>query len=108
MHSSTLPFAGLERVAQGVQCFLCSRYDYEGVDSGDAGKVMERLRGIIADAKPGDKLGASTLKLADDFEYMDPVDGSTASKQGLRFIFEDGSRIIFRLSGTGSAGATIR
>ena len=89
-------------------CCTCSRYDYEGVDSGDAGKVMDHVRSIIADVKPGSKLGPFTLKLADDFSYTDPVDGSVASKQGLRFIFDDGSRIIFRLSGTGSAGATIR
>ena len=48
------------------------------------------------------------LASADEFEYTDPVDGSVASKQGIRFLFEDGSRIIFRLSGTGSVGATIR
>lgn len=48
------------------------------------------------------------IAVADDFSYTDPVDGSVASKQGLRFVFEDGSRFIFRLSGTGSSGATIR
>ncbi len=89
-------------------CPCCSRYDYEGVDSGDAGKVMDHLRGIIAESKPDSKLGGFTLKFADDFEYTDPVDRSKASKQGLRFVFDDGSRMIFRLSGTGSAGATIR
>ena len=46
--------------------------------------------------------------MADDFEYLDPVDGSTSKSQGIRLIFEDGSRIIFRLSGTGTAGATLR
>lgn len=69
---------------------------------------MDQVRSVIADSKPGSKLGPFTLALADDFEYTDPVDGSKASKQGLRFVFDDGSRIIFRLSGTGSAGATIR
>ncbi|KAK6117573.1 hypothetical protein DH2020_048682 [Rehmannia glutinosa] len=49
-----------------------------------------------------------TLQFADDFTYTDPVDGSVVSKQGIRFVFTDGSRIIFRLSGTGSAGATVR
>ena len=78
------------------------------MDSGDAGKVMDHLRGIIAKSKPDSKLGSFTMKFADDFEYTDPVDGSKASKQGLRFVFDDGSRMIFRLSGTGSAGATIR
>jgi len=85
-----------------------SRYDYEGVDSGDAGKVMDTVRKVISESKKGSKLGPFTLDFADDFEYTDPIDGSKASKQGLRFVFDDGSRIIFRLSGTGSAGATIR
>ncbi|MCI09609.1 phosphoglucomutase chloroplastic-like, partial [Trifolium medium] len=48
------------------------------------------------------------LQFADDFTYTDPVDGSVVSKQGVRFVFTDGSRIIYRLSGTGSAGATVR
>lgn len=69
---------------------------------------MDQVREVIAKSKPGSKLGSFTLKVADDFEYTDPVDGSKASKQGLRFVFDDGSRIVFRLSGTGSAGATIR
>ncbi|GFR42319.1 hypothetical protein Agub_g3226 [Astrephomene gubernaculifera] len=85
-----------------------SRYDYEECSSADAGRMMDHLRGVIAAAQPGDAFGDFKLKLADDFEYTDPIDGSKASKQGLRFIFEDGSRIIFRLSGTGSSGATIR
>ncbi len=70
--------------------------------------MVEHIRGIIAGAKKGDKFGAYTLDFADDFKYTDPIDGSVATKQGLRFVFTDGSRIIFRLSGTGSSGATIR
>ncbi|GIL75681.1 hypothetical protein Vretimale_15247 [Volvox reticuliferus] len=85
-----------------------SRYDYEECASADANKMVDHLRSVIAAAKPGDKLGEFTLAAADDFEYTDPIDGSKASKQGLRFVFTDGSRIIFRLSGTGSSGATIR
>jgi len=85
-----------------------SRYDYEGVDSGDAGKVMDTVRKVISESKKGTKFGPFTLDFADDFEYTDPIDGSKASRQGLRFVFDDASRIIFRLSGTGSAGATIR
>ena len=85
-----------------------SRYDYEACDAGDAGKMMDLLREVIAATKAGDKLGDFEVALADDFSYTDPVDGSVASGQGLRFVFADGSRIIFRLSGTGSAGATIR
>lgn len=85
-----------------------SRYDYEEVDSAAAEAVMSQVRKVIADSPKGTKFGDFTLDVADDFEYKDPIDGSIASKQGLRFVFTDGSRIIFRLSGTGSAGATIR
>ena len=85
-----------------------SRYDYEGCASADADAMVAHLRGVIAGAKKGDAFGSYKLDFADDFEYTDPIDGSVASKQGLRFVFTDGSRIIFRLSGTGSSGATIR
>jgi phosphoglucomutase len=85
-----------------------SRYDYEEVDSAAAAKVMDTVRGVIAASPPGTKFGAFTLAAADDFAYTDPIDGSVAKGQGLRFVFDDGSRIIFRLSGTGSSGATIR
>eukprot|EP00798_Chlamydomonas_sp_ICE-L_P004420 gene4420-14551_t len=85
-----------------------SRYDFEEVSSEDAGKVMDHVRSVIAASPKGTKLGDFTVECADDFEYTDPIDGSVASGQGLRFVFSDGSRIIFRLSGTGSAGATIR
>ncbi|KAK9811703.1 hypothetical protein WJX72_008702 [[Myrmecia] bisecta] len=85
-----------------------SRYDYEGVESEKADKMVEHLRGVMAGASKGTKLGPYELATADEFSYTDAVDGSVASKQGLRFIFVDGSRIIFRLSGTGSSGATIR
>lgn len=69
---------------------------------------MTHVREVIAASPPGTKFGNFELAMADDFEYTDPIDGSVAKKQGLRFVFTDGSRIIFRLSGTGSAGATIR
>jgi phosphoglucomutase len=85
-----------------------SRYDYEGCESDAANKMVEHLRGILAKSGKGTKFGDYTLEVADEFEYKDPIDGSVASKQGVRFIFDDGSRIIFRLSGTGSAGATVR
>jgi len=85
-----------------------SRYDYEEVDSAAAATVMDQVRKVIQASPKGTKLGSFTVEKADDFEYTDPIDGSVASKQGLRFVFSDGSRIIFRLSGTGSAGATIR
>ncbi|WCJ36567.1 phosphoglucomutase [Euphorbia peplus] len=85
-----------------------SRYDYEECESEGANKMVEFLRDLISKSKPGDKYGSYVLQNADDFKYTDPVDGSVVSKQGVRFIFTDGSRIIFRLSGTGSAGATVR
>ena len=56
----------------------------------------------------GQKLGGRQVVLADDFAYTDPVDGSVSSQQGIRLIFDDGARVIFRLSGTGTEGATLR
>ncbi|KAL6291424.1 hypothetical protein ACE6H2_008934 [Prunus campanulata] len=85
-----------------------SRYDYEECASAGANKMVDYLRELISSSKPGDKYGNYVLQFADDFTYTDPVDGSVASKQGVRFVFTDGSRIIYRLSGTGSAGATVR
>jgi len=85
-----------------------SRYDYEECDAAAANRMMEHVRGVIAASPKGTKFGPFELDVADDFAYTDPIDGSVATKQGLRFIFADGSRIIFRLSGTGSAGATVR
>ncbi|KAF3327114.1 phosphoglucomutase [Carex littledalei] len=85
-----------------------SRYDYEECESDRANQMIQYLRDLISGSKPGDTYGPYTLQFADDFAYTDPVDGSVVTKQGLRFVFTDGSRIIFRLSGTGSAGATIR
>lgn len=85
-----------------------SRYDYEACASDAADAMVAHLRGLIATAKKGDAFGPYFLDFADDFAYTDPIDGSVATKQGVRFVFTDGSRIIFRLSGTGSSGATIR
>ncbi|KMS98992.1 hypothetical protein BVRB_3g066000 [Beta vulgaris subsp. vulgaris] len=85
-----------------------SRYDYEECESEGANKMVDYLRDLVSKSKQGDKYGEYVLQFADDFSYEDPVDGSVASKQGVRFVFADGSRIIYRLSGTGSAGATIR
>jgi len=70
--------------------------------------MMESLRKLVLVLPKGSQMGAFTVEKADDFEYKDPVDGSVSSKQGIRFVFSDGSRIIVRLSGTGSVGATIR
>merc|ERR1719498_535962 len=64
--------------------------------------------GDMSGSLVGQEFGGLKMKVNDMFEYNDPVDGSVSKNQGIRFIFEDGSRIIFRLSGTGVAGATIR
>ncbi|XP_042048917.1 phosphoglucomutase, chloroplastic-like [Salvia splendens] len=85
-----------------------SRYDYEECESEGATKMIDYLRDLISKGKTGDVYGDYTLQFADDFTYTDPVDSSLVTKQGVRFVFTDGSRIIFRLSGTGSAGATVR
>ena len=84
-----------------------SRHDYEEVDAAAANGLMEHLRGQLAKL-PGRKLAAGKVQAADDFAYTDPVDGSVSAKQGIRILFADGSRIVFRLSGTGTAGATLR
>ncbi len=84
-----------------------SRHDYEGIDSEAAAGLMTHLRSSLA-SLPGRRLGALTVASADDFAYTDPVDGSVSKAQGVRVAFEDGSRVVFRLSGTGTAGATLR
>jgi phosphoglucomutase len=68
---------------------------------------MQHLKNNFA-SLPGQKIGSYTVAVCDDFSYTDPVDGSVSSGQGLRVLFTDGSRIVFRLSGTGTEGATIR
>ncbi|HHO68799.1 MAG TPA: alpha-D-glucose phosphate-specific phosphoglucomutase, partial [Gammaproteobacteria bacterium] len=84
-----------------------SRHDYEGVDAAAAGELMDDLRkqtGTLA----GKRFGDLEVSLADDFAYTDPVDGSVSEHQGIRVLFGDGSRIVYRLSGTGTEGATLR
>jgi phosphoglucomutase len=80
-----------------------SRHDYEEVDSQAANDLMSALRSQLA-SLPGNH----GITAADDFAYDDPVDGSRTAAQGIRLLFEDGSRIVYRLSGTGTAGATLR
>ncbi|KNC49567.1 phosphoglucomutase/phosphomannomutase alpha/beta/alpha domain I [Thecamonas trahens ATCC 50062] len=85
-----------------------TRYDFEEVDSDGAAELMARLVRKL-DSWVGGKLDAGyVVRHADEFAYVDPVNGARASNQGIRFLFDDGSRIVFRLSGTGSSGATIR
>ena len=84
-----------------------SRHDYEGVDAKAANQLIDDLRGALV-GLPGKRLGAFTIERADDFSYTDPIDQSVSSKQGIRVEFSDGSRIVYRLSGTGTEGATLR
>ncbi len=84
-----------------------SRHDYEAVDSEAATQVLQNVRDQFG-SLPGTILAGRKVAACDDFAYTDPVDGSVSKNQGLRILFEDGSRIIFRLSGTGTSGATIR
>ena len=84
-----------------------SRYDFEAVASDKADALMSALRGKLADLA-GQSVAGLTVKSADDFSYNDPVDGSVSSNQGVRVAFETGARAVFRLSGTGTEGATLR
>eukprot|EP00268_Persea_americana_P019123 TRINITY_DN1978_c0_g1_i3.p1 TRINITY_DN1978_c0_g1~~TRINITY_DN1978_c0_g1_i3.p1 ORF type:complete len:584 (+),score=134.53 TRINITY_DN1978_c0_g1_i3:484-2235(+) len=91
-----------------------TRYDYENVDAGAAKELMSylvKLQSSLPDVNKiinGIRSDVSNVVEADEFEYKDPVDGSISKHQGVRYLFEDGSRLVFRLSGTGSVGATIR
>jgi phosphoglucomutase len=84
-----------------------SRHDYEAIPVDVAEVLMQDLRAKLPGLS-GQLLGARRVALADDFAYSDPVDGSVSARQGVRVIFEDGARVIFRLSGTGTEGATLR
>ncbi|WP_284775712.1 alpha-D-glucose phosphate-specific phosphoglucomutase [Agrobacterium sp. lyk4-40-TYG-31] len=84
-----------------------SRHDYEEVDSDAANTLVSILREKLA-TLPGTTYGALKVKSADDFAYNDPVDQSVSKNQGIRILFEGGSRIVIRLSGTGTSGATLR
>ena len=85
-----------------------SRHDHEAIDSAIAEALMDNLRARVAGLAPGQSVHGYTLALADDFAYTDPVDGSVSQRQGVRLVFTDGSRVVFRLSGTGTEGATLR
>jgi len=85
-----------------------TRYDYEEVDKDSALKMFAELRQKIKDMSFDVSGSGYELAVADEFSYRDPVDNSFTEKQGIRLLFKDGSRIIFRMSGTGSVGATVR
>jgi len=84
-----------------------ARHDYEGLETAKADGLMSEVRAALP-SLAGRKLGTLTLEAADDFTYQDSVDGSTSAHQGVRLMFVGGSRVVLRLSGTGTAGATLR
>lgn len=84
-----------------------SRHDFEGLEAARAMAMLDDLRARLADL-PGTKVAGLTVLAADDFAYADPVDGSVSAGQGVRVVFEDGARVVMRLSGTGTSGATLR
>jgi phosphoglucomutase len=84
-----------------------ARHDYEGLPAEDAARLIEELRRHLADL-PGSRAGEFAVASADEFAYTDPVDGSITERQGIRIELNGGSRIVYRLSGTGTEGATLR
>ncbi len=84
-----------------------SRHDYEALPADVAAGVMAQVKDQFA-VLPGQRFGGYRVKFCDDFSYTDPIDGSLSTGQGLRIVMEDGSRIVYRLSGTGTEGATLR
>ncbi|WP_186406969.1 alpha-D-glucose phosphate-specific phosphoglucomutase [Candidatus Accumulibacter aalborgensis] len=84
-----------------------SRHDYEGIETAKADRLMDELRARLPQL-PGSLSNGLPIAAADDFAYVDPVDGSRSERQGVRILLEDGSRVVFRLSGTGTEGATLR
>jgi phosphoglucomutase len=83
------------------------RHDYEGIEADRADRLIEALRRRIPKL-PGTRVGEFEISGADEFAYTDPVDGSTSAQQGIRIGLADGARVVYRLSGTGTEGATLR
>ena len=83
------------------------RHDYEGLDAEAAGRMIAALRDRLPKL-PSAAFAGNRIETADDFSYTDPVDGSVSARQGIRLLLADGSRVVYRLSGTGTAGATLR
>jgi phosphoglucomutase len=84
-----------------------SRHDYEGIDKESADGLMQHIQTLLP-SLPGREYGPYKVEFADNFSYTDPVDGSLSENQGVRIGFSNGARIVFRLSGTGTEGATLR
>jgi phosphoglucomutase len=86
---------------------IYSRHDYEAVDSHIANDILAHLRSLLP-TLVAQSFGEYKVSYADEFSYQDPIDGSISSQQGIRIGFQNGSRLVFRLSGTGTVGATLR
>lgn len=98
---------------QLIDLYTTYRYDYEDCEAEPCNKMMADLEKLVTNPQfigmEHTQDGKTyKVKLADNYKYTDPVDGSVASNQGIRVLFEDGSRLVYRLSGTGSSGATVR
>jgi phosphoglucomutase len=110
------PLVGIPQIVEGhwrkYGRNYYARYDYEGVETERANAVMAGMTARLSEGQAtwvrGQDLDGRVPERADVFEYKDPIDGSVSKNQGIRFLFADGSRIIFRLSGTGVSGATSR
>lgn len=101
----------VEQLVRGVwqtdgRC-VYSRHDYEAIATASAQALMAELRAALP-GLAGRTVEGQTIAWADDFAYTDPIDGSVSQKQGVRIVMQDGSRVVFRLSGTGTEGATLR
>jgi len=105
------PFVGVADVMQEHWATFgrnyYARYDFEGVDKASATKMMEEMSSKAGESGT-EYEGGFKLQTLDVFSYTDPVDGSVSKNQGVRYVMSDGSRIVFRLSGTGVDGATVR
>src|SRR5687768_1441977 len=84
-----------------------TRHDFEEVDAARAGRLMTELRDRLS-TLPGQRFGGESVESAEEFSYIDPVDGSVSERQGIKILLRSDARIVYRLSGTGTAGATLR
>ncbi len=84
-----------------------TRHDYEELEAAPANALYNDLKARVP-SLPGQRFGQRTVTVADDFAYTDPIDDSVSAGQGVRILFDDGARLVFRLSGTGTVGATLR
>ncbi|CAL8087378.1 unnamed protein product [Calicophoron daubneyi] len=93
--------------------YFFTRYDYENCEAAQGDAIMQRLKDLLKEGIVGKTYDTAagrqfTGKFSDEFSYLDPVDQSTSEHQGIRIMFTDGTRFVYRLSGTGSSGATLR